>query len=120
MVVIPGAGPHNGYIYASGNFAGEDKRMPYYSVLPPWRPMVEAPKDGTLILILFNEGWCHADVCAWGEYDSGKEGWFHFDSEVGDWDHAVAVDEDGDTDGGKYAAAWLPFPEWLKARIDAR
>ena len=52
-------------------------------LVPPWRPMSEAPRDGSIICAIYEDlsGTCEV---FWGEYrdEPDKQAWFMFVDEV--------------------------------------
>lgn len=72
-----------------------------YSAAMQWRPMKDAPKDGTAILSIWDAcdipkciAWMRADE---PRYNVDKDGWYHT------WDHYQLADADIPT-------GWLPLP----------
>ena len=75
-------------------------------VKPPWRPMNEAPHDGTIIIVMYND-LSGLVACFWGVYNDNpnEEGWFEFTYKIGDFERteeAVLIDD---------AYGWMPYPE---------
>jgi hypothetical protein len=71
----------------------------------PWRPMSEAPKDGTIIVAMYGD-MSGVAICSWAEYADhpGKYGWFEFMNGPDDLEEM----EESLVDDGSYG--WVPFP----------
>ena len=72
---------------------------PAVSVVPEWRPIETAPKDGTKFLIWVANGYGHGHV---------KTGLFNER-----YDGVASIFDDGEALGHlreKYATHWMPFP----------
>lgn len=62
-------------------------------LMAPWRPMSEAPQDGSILIVLFSDMSGTAAIF-WGEAvkEPHEEGWFEFTKDIGDFDFT----DDGD------------------------
>jgi hypothetical protein len=78
---------------------------------PPWRPISEAPRDGTDILVPHSD-LSGSSVYFFGDYTDDKneeiEGWFEYDGDVGDVENSSFYCGPDEFD---HKLGWLPWPK---------
>jgi len=69
----------------------------------PWRPMSEAPRDGTMFLVMY-EDYSGAELMCWGDYYDLSNYWLIYNGN-GTWGEHSSADEILEGYG------WMPVPK---------
>jgi hypothetical protein len=73
---------------------------------PPWRPTSEAPRDGTDLLVVYDD-FGGVAVIFWGELGEPPytEGWVRYYEDIGDFEHTEWEGEDYLS----HFVGWVPY-----------